>query len=575
MSSSTEASALPSRRALTFKLVMAYWRSSDCWRAVALLIIVIALNMASVYILVQLTQWQKSFFDVLEQRNQEAIWGVLRQLGLIIGTFVLSVSFTDYFKHWLHIRWRTWLTEHYLQRWLHSQSYYAITSDEQHDNPDQRIAEDINGMVENILDLGIGLIKNTTNLISYAVMLWGLSANLQFDIAGYHLQIPGIIVFATVIYVVLGSLIMERLGRPLVNIDYKKQRYEANFRHTLFNIREHAEQISFHKGHHSERQRTETSFAAIRRNWHRWMVYSRRIVMTETVYMQAGNYMPYALTLPNYFVGRISLGDVMQLNMAAMRFRSSLSWFIYNYARLAILRATLTRLEEFEHQLYEREHMPFDYASSTDGALRITGVHLDRPNGSFINYIDQMIIPRGQRCLIQGPSGSGKSTLLRALAKLWHFGHGHIELPEGTTLFLPQKSYIPEGTLRHALQYPGPDDELTVAQAQSLLEQVGLQHYNTALDQHADWQKQLSPGEQQRLAFARVLQQRPDYLFLDEATSALDDKAEWQLYNLILKELPEVTLLSVAHRVSLRSLHDRVIMLAPTEHAHIPAYSVG
>lgn len=575
MSSPTEASALPSRRALTFKLVMAYWRSHDCWRAVALLAIVIALNMASVYVIVQLTQWQKSFFDVLEQRDQTAIWGVFQHLIIIIGTFVVSVSFTDYFKHWLQIRWRTWLTQHYLQRWLHSQSYYAHANSKQHDNPDQRIAEDINSMIENILDLGIGFIKNATSLISYAVMLWSLSANIQFDIAGYHLQIPGVMVFATILYVILGSLVMERLGRPLVNIDYKKQRYEANFRHTLFDIREHAEQISFYKGHQSEHQRTKTSFSAIRHNWHHWMTYSRRIVMTETIYMQMGNYMLYALTLPNYFAGRISLGDVMQLNMASARLRSALSWFIYNYASLALLRATLTRLEEFERQLCEREQMPFVYTSSTDGALRIAGVHLDRPDGSYINYIDQLIITRGQRCLIQGPSGSGKSTLLRTLAQLWHFGHGHIALPEGTTLFLPQKSYIPAGTLRNALQYPNPRGELTLEQAQSLLEQVGLQHYNTALDQHADWQKQLSPGEQQRLAFARVLLQRPDYLFLDEATSALDDKAEWQLYNLILKELPEVTLLSVAHRVSLRSLHDRVITLAPTEHAHIPAYSVG
>lgn len=561
-----------SRRTLMFRLVSAYWRSNERWSAIALLALVIGLNMLSVYSVVELTRWQKTFFDLLEQRNAAGVWGATQQLIMILGLFVLAVSSKSYLRQWLQIRWRTWMTHDYLQRWMHSHTYYTQYSPTL-DNPDQRITEDVASMVDHVLELGLGFISNTTNLVTYGIMLWGLSSNIYFQVAGHHIEIPGIMVYATVFYALVGSYIMQKIGRPIVNIDYKKQRYEANFRHTLFSIREHAEQIAFYGGHEHDQRRSELSFEAVRRNWHRWMVYSRRILITETVYMQAGNYVFYILILPSYFAARITLGDVMQLNMAISRLRASLSWFLYNYATLAELGATLTRLEEFERRLCQQEEMPFDYAVSTDGALRITHVDLERPDGTFVNHVDQLIIPKGQRCLIQGPSGSGKSTLLRVLARLWHHGQGHVELPEGKTLFLPQKSYIPAGTLFDALRYPDVDSPLTEADATALLNQVGLHHYAIALQHSADWHKQLSPGEQQRLAFARALLQRPDYLFLDEATSALDDKAEWQMYNLVLEQLPDITLLSVAHRVSLRSLHDRVITLAPTEHAHILAYS--
>lgn len=555
-----------------------YWLSRGSvrgWQLLALLATTLSL---CIYSLNELTDWQKVLFDAIGNRDAAALPPIAIQGLFIMAIYIPFSSLATYFQQWLQMEWRSWMTQDYMKRWLESPAYHSIgqssDANELSDNPDQRVTEDVSLLVDKAVSLGIGLVTNIANIFIYGLKLWIISSTLEYYFfVGEPFKLHGLLIIFTVVFVLCGSLIMEKLVKPLVGIDYQQQRFEANFRHALFNIRDNAEQIAFYRGHQHERKRALHYFSAIYRNWRQLMRFTRRRTLTEKVYMQAGTYSPYLFTLPSYFSQLISLGDVMKINMACARLRSSLSWFVYNYEDLATIRATLLRLREFEAQLEKPVKNTFDYQLSHNGCLQLNDVQLNRPDGTLITHIDRLTIQKGQRCLLQGPSGGGKSTILRALAQLWPYGSGTVKLPwQKNMMFLPQKSYIAEGTLKETLTYPKPHTHLSDEEGIALLGQVGLSHYIHDLNNIADWSKQLSPGEQQRLAFARVLYTKPDYLFLDEATSALDACAEWKMYTLILQALPSLTLLSVAHHNVLRSLHDMVFEL-PSAHQDIDAYN--
>lgn len=559
-------------------LLIRYWISRDSIRGWQLVTLLAAALSLYIYSLSELTDWQKLLFDAIDNRDVAALRSTAMQGLLIMAIYIPFSSLATYFQQWLQMEWRSWMTQDYMKRWLESPAYHSMgrasDSDELSDNPDQRVTEDVSLLVDKAVSLGIGLITNIANIFIYGIKLWVITSTLKYYFfIGQPFQFHGLLIIFTVVFVLCGSLIMEKLVKPLIGYDYQQQRLEANFRHSLFNIRDNAEQIAFYQGHQHERKRALLYFSAIYRNWRQLMRFTRRRTLTEKVYMQAGTYSPYLFTLPSYFGRLISLGDVMQINMACARLRSSLSWFVYNYEDLATIRATLLRLREFEAQLNKPVKNTFDYQLSHNGSLQLIDVQLNRPDGTSITHIDKLVIKKGQRCLLQGPSGGGKSTILRTLAQLWPYGSGVVKLPlQQSMMFLPQKSYIAEGSLKEALTYPQPEASLSDEEGLNLLEQVGLSHYAYGLNTTADWSKQLSPGEQQRLAFARVLYTKPDYLFLDEATSALDARAEWEMYTLMLQALPKVTLLSVAHHAVLRSLHSMVFDL-PSVHQDIDAYS--
>lgn len=543
-------------------LIRPYWVSEDRWRARGLLLLVIGLDLSTIYCAVQISHWQRNFFDALQEYDSAAIPSLMWTLVLLIGSITLASTFSVFFRQLLEIRWRSWITGVFLQRWMADHAYQRIETRPHTDNPDQRIAEDLNHLASKTLELSLGLLRNIVNLVSYAVIIWGLSGSLPLTAIGIDWALPGYMLWVAILYALLGSWVMERIGRPMVGLEYRQQQYEADFRYLLVRIREHAEQIAFYRGEPVERHRLMHAFHAIRQNWRGLMTYTKRVAFTESIYIEVGSFMPYLISVPQYFAGKMTIGDVMQLNVAFARLRSALSWFIFNYKELALLRSVLRRLHEFDLALRQPEVRGIQVDQGTAASLQTQALRLHLPDGTLLSEIPDLDIRPGQRWLVRGRSGVGKSTLLRALAGLWPQGAGRIELPPGECLFLPQKSYLPPGTLKAALCYPASAEAYDDQQCARVLEQVQLADLVARLAQDDHWEKRLSPGEQQRLAFARVLLHRPAWLFLDEATSALDVANEDNLYRLLGEQLPGTAVISVAHHANLERYHDRQLILS-------------
>jgi vitamin B12/bleomycin/antimicrobial peptide transport system ATP-binding/permease protein len=388
--------------------------------------------------------------------------------------------------------------------------------------------------------------------------------------------IPGYMVWAAALYAVGGSLVMQKFGHPLVSINYQQQRVEADFRFGLIRVRENAEQIAFYDGMDTENTNAKNIFARIRDNWWRIMKYTKRLTFVLSFYGQIAIIFPIMVAAPRYFAGAFTFGVLMQIQQAFGTVSDSFSWFINSYATLVEWRATVNRLREFkrvigathlkESVLPATEHGGINLHYVDSNALTTEGLKLALPNGTALTTIGDVAIRPGSRWLVRGPSGSGKSTLMRALAGLWPFGDGAIDAPvDARMMFIPQQSYLPIGTLKAALAYPSSADTFTDDECREALRVCRLEGYADRLEESAHWTRVLSPGEQQRLAAARVLLHKPDYLFLDEATSALDAENEARLYHLFNERLPKAAIVSVAHRESLAAFHDETLDVARAE----------
>ncbi|WP_374941034.1 ABC transporter ATP-binding protein/permease [Xylophilus ampelinus] len=559
----------------TWSLIRPYWTSHERWSARGLLLLIVAMNMAIVYINVRLNSWSAAFYDALQGKDTAHFGPLLLTFtALALGYIVLAV-YSLYFKQMLGFRWRRWLTGDYLRSWLRGDAFYRIERDRLADNPDQRIADDLQALATTTLALSLDLLSTIVTLVSFVFILWSLAGPLVMHFGGSTFTLPGYMVWAAAAYAVVGSLAMQAFGRPLVAVNYRQQQVEANFRFGLVRVRENAEPIALYDGARTEEAHAAGLFDQIRRNWDMVMRYTKRLTLVSAVYAQIAVVLPLALAAPRYFAGAFSFGVLMQVGRAFGTVSDAMSWFISSYATLAEWRATVNRLREFRGLLdaglataplatpatgIVREALPDDAAG--DAVLQTRGLTLGLPNGSPVLRVPDLRIDGGQRWLISGPSGSGKSTLLRALAGLWNFGSGSIcTRPDVGVLFVSQRSYLPLGRLRDALAYPDTADRHSVAACTEALQAVGLGAFADALDEDAPWTQRLSPGEQQRLAFARVLLQHPALLVLDEATSSLDTAAEADLYALILERLPGLTLVSIAHRASLEVFHDHALAL--------------
>jgi vitamin B12/bleomycin/antimicrobial peptide transport system ATP-binding/permease protein len=545
-----------------------YWFSEDRWAARGLLLAVIVLNLAIVYINVLLNKWNNTFYDALQDKNYTVFLHQLIRFSWLAGLYIVFAVYQIYLNQMLQIRWRRWLTERYLRGWLTQGAYYRMQLlAGEADNPDQRVADDVPQFIASTLTLGIGGMRAVVTLISFVAILWGLSGTLT--IPSLSLRVPGYLVWAALFYALVGTWLTDRIGRPLVRLNFDQQRYEADFRFNLVRFRENAEGVALYHGEADELRTFRERFASIVRNWWGIMRQQKRLTWLTAGYGQAAIIFPLIVVAPRYFRGQMLLGGLMQTASAFGQVQDSLSFIVSSYTDIAAWRAVVERLAGFRSAL-ERAHLQ---AAAKDGIhlaeasgqdLMVNGVELDLPGGEPLITDVSLSLRRGESALLSGPSGVGKSTLLRAIAGVWPFGHGEIRMPSNTrVLFLPQKPYLPIGTLRDAVSYPMPSGGVDDTALRQALEAVGLPELAPRLDDTSRWAQQLSPGEQQRIAFARALVQRPDWLFLDEATSAVDEATEARLYRLLRDRLPATTLFSVGHRSTLRPFHHRQLFAQP------------
>ncbi|WP_449433961.1 ABC transporter ATP-binding protein/permease [Pseudomonas putida] len=523
------------------------------WRPLLVFALLLVLTLFSVRMNVLFSFWYNGFYSALQGLDQAAFWYLLGVFGVLATIHVLRALFTYYVTQSFNIHWRVWLTERLSADWMRGDAYYrGRFLAEPVDNPDQRIELDVNAFVTGSVSLALGAVSAVVSLVAFTGILWGLSAPLA--VAGY--EIPRAMVFAVYLYVLLATWVAFRLGRPLIRLNFLNEKLTANFRYALMRLRENAENIAFYQGAQVERGTLLGRFAALIGNVWALVYRSLKFDGFNLGISQVAVVFPFILQAPRFFSGAIKLGDVMQTSQAFGQVQDSLSFFRESYDSFAQYRATLDRLTGFLDANQQASTLPRVATHGQAQGLDITRLQVLRPDGHALIADLQLSLQAGQALLIKGPSGSGKTTLLRALAGLWPYAEGEVRRPIGhQALFLSQRPYLPLGDLRSAIAYPASSVAEDEARMQQALRQVNLAHLAERLDVNCDWSHILSVGEQQRLAFARVLFNRPQVVFLDESTSAMDEGLEHALYSLLRKEMPETLLVSVGHRSTLAGFH--------------------
>ena len=542
-----------------WSLFKGYWSSEEKWKARGLLAVVIAMNFAMVYLLVQLNEWYQIFWDALQNYEQERFFPLLGRFTGLAFIYIIIAVYAVYLRQMLQIKWRTWMTNNYLREWMGGQIYYRLQ--DATDNPDQRISEDIGQFVNLSLALLIDFLKQLTTLAAFGVVLWNLSGSFTFTLGGVEIVIAGYMFWFSLIYSGIGTVLAHKVGRKLIALNFDQQRYEADFRFSMMRVRENSESIAFYRGEPAEMEGFNLKFSNVIKNYWQLMKKTKHLNFYANGYAQLAVLVPYIMAYPRYFAKEIQLGGLMQISSAFGRVQDALSFFVNSYDTLATLAAVINRLAGFTEHMDDAKKIRSSVTTATAPELKISALNVSLPTGRELLKKLSLQLQNSKSLLVTGSSGCGKSTLLRTLAGIWNYASGEISLPQNSrVMFLPQKPYLPLGTLRRALIYPAaekdspPDDKL-----KKILQTVELPALADKLDVADDWSRILSLGEQQRLAFARLLLSAPDYIFLDEATSALDEPREIEMYNLLREEreeLPKVTVVSVGHRSTLFNLHD-------------------
>jgi putative ATP-binding cassette transporter len=540
-----------------WRLVVPYFRSEERWIAIVLLVGAIGLTLASVTVNVAFSEWNRRFYDSLQNKDESAFWIEMVNFGWIAALAIAFGVARGLVSPYLRLRWRRWLTGHYLSHWLDGRGYYRIELERKVDNADQRISEDLRLLGFYTMTLLLGLISAVATLVSFLFILWQLSGPMSLGFIGLDVVIPGYMVWAALIYAFLGTWLANLVGRRLIPLNFLQQRYEANFRFGLMRVRENAEGIALYRGERRENAVLEEKFTDVFNNAWRVLVTEMQLVFYQIGYGQLAIIFPYIVTAPRFFAGAITLGVVMQTAQAFGQVQSALSFFIDNYTNVAELRAVMDRLKGLQTAIDEKPPENIIVSSEAGRAdVGTSALDLALPTGQTLLKDLNLTLPKGAWTLISGSSGSGKSTLFRAMAGIWPFGHGRVLIPAGArVLFLPQKPYIPIATLRDAVKYPDERSTANDADVVQALEAARLGHLASRLDEEAHWSNIRSGGEQQRLAIARALVFKPDWLFLDEATASLDEANEAAVYSVLKERLPQATVVSIGHRPSLREWH--------------------
>ena len=535
-----------------------YLSPRNSWRPLATFALLLLLSLFAVRMNVLFSFWYNGFYSALQELDQKAFWFMLGIFAILAAIHVTRALFDFYVSQALSIHWRTWLNQRLTDDWLKGDAYYrGQFLDQPIDNPDQRIELDVAAFVSGSLKLSLGAVSSLVSLVAFSAILWGLSAPLT--VAG--VEIPRAMVFAVYIYVIIATLIAFRLGRPLIRLNFLNEQRSANFRYALVRLREYAENVAFYQGRDVERRTLLGRFGALVENLWALVYRSLKFDGFNLGVSQVAVVFPFILQAPRFFSGAIKLGDVMQTAQAFGQVQDALSFFRSSYDTFAQYRATLDRLSGLLDANQQARELPHVTTSAQASGLKVENLHLQRPDGQLLVDGLNLDLHPGQALLVRGPSGCGKTTLLRALAGLWPYADGQVTRPTGhQALFLAQRPYLPLGDLRSALAYPaeaGDDRE----RMQQVLEQVCLPHLAGRLDEPGDWSRVLSLGEQQRLAFARLLYNRPAVAFLDESSSAMDEGLEQSLYTLLRRELPDTLLISVGHRHTLAAFHSHQLDL--------------
>ena len=556
-----ETSIAPGRWRHAARLLGSYWTGSDWPTAWAMLLVLLGLQFAFATTALWMAEWEKTFFDMLQNRQGDLAGSLLQFAGIVGASAALGFA-TSYLNGALALRWRAWLTADYTARWMAWRRYYRIERTGDIDNPDQRIAEDLQLLPQGILGLIMGFTLSTVSLVQFTALLLTLSDPIRLEVLGHVLVLPGDMVIWGFAYAVITSVLVVFVARPIVARTMAQQHYEADYRFELIHVRRSAEQIAFTGAEQVESRNLLARFTRLRRNMMRLILAQSGLGVTQSLISQLGPILPILLMLPRFFRGAMTMGDVMQGRNAFNQMSTALSWFMQSYGTIATQRAIIRRLRGFDVAL---ARPPVDgpaIAEIAGPALRVEGLAVALPSGAPLVTVPSWRVETGQRWVLRGPSGAGKSTLLRAVAGLWPDATGTIShLPSAQILFMPQRAYLPIGTLRAALSFPALADTFADAALCAALERFGLGHLCARLDDIAPWADVLSPGELQRLAFARVLLHRPAMLVMDEATSALDQANAALAYETVLAEMPRITIISVVHDDALETYHDHLLRI--------------
>lgn len=551
-------------------LAVPYFASEEKWKARGLLAAIVALNLALVYMTVLVNDWYGLFYNALQEKNQPVFWTQLGRYTYLAFGYIIIAVYKFYLTQLLEMRWRQWMTGHYLQRWLSGHAFYQLelarfakgNSNPHPDNPDQRIQEDINQFTSYTISLSMGLLNAVVTLASFVGILWSLSGAFSFTLGGSSYTIVGFMVWMAVLYCATGSVISHYIGRRQIPLNFMQQKLEADFRHQMVRVREYSESIALDHGSRAVEGQLHTRFGKVLENYWALIKAQKNLIWFTSFFGQAAVVFPFIVAAPRFFSGAIQLGQLMQISSAFGRVQDALSWFVDNYSTLATWRATTDRLTSFEASF--QQLAPVDHAqAATKNIAKTSPVHtealaLSLPDGQALLAPVTLQAQAGDRILLRGPSGSGKSTLFRALAGIWPYAQGRVHLPQDA-MFVPQRPYLPNGSLRDALAYPAAASLYTDAQLQQALVDAMLPALTEQLDVADAWSQKLSGGEQQRLAIARVLLQQPAWVFADEATSALDPATEEVLYQRLVDLVTRRGggLVSIAHRPSLATFHTR------------------
>jgi putative ATP-binding cassette transporter len=537
--------------------------------AVAMVVFLVLVNQVQVGITVKLNFFNRDWFNAIQGKDQTAFWQLLLLVFLPWAfIYVASAVIEFVVQQMLVIRWRRWLTDYFVAHWLGGHAHYRMSlAGSEADNPDQRIAEDVNRFIDGgtegygIYSYSILLISTLSSLVSFAVVLWGLSEN--FTLPGTDIHVPGFLFWIALIYAAIGTLITHLIGRSLVGLYFQRQAVEATFRFSLARLREYGEQVALLAGEGAEQAALGNRFSAIIRNYLQLVFWRKWLLAFTALYGQISPIIPYVFAAPFYFAGTIQLGTMTQTAGAFARVEGALTFFINYYNSLANFKSVVDRLTSFAGAIERAKALGTKgparvAAAAAEASVALENIEIALPDGRRIVEAERLAFAAGESVLLAGPSGSGKSTLFRSVSGIWPYGEGQILVPDGAVVMVvPQKPYIPIGTLRTAVSYPAAPDAYADDDIRKALTDAQIGFLADQLDREDVWSQRLSGGEQQRVAITRALLEKPDWLFLDESTSALDEKLEAELYRMLKQRLPKTTIVTIGHRSSLAAFHAR------------------